>query len=459
MTFHHRKPGLQQATGEQMARTAFRSALTALVLTTAAALPALAGDVLIPLAANQQASGNLSYSTKVWVSNPTASPLAFTTRYFPAGTDGTKAAPASSAVVVAPGTTIVLTGVAPVGSSGMLSLTGAPQLSAGARLESFLGGQSVGLSDVPSITSANAFPPGGAAQLPGLLRLNGAAWSDIFVYNLEARAAQCTLRVYQSNGVPIGSAATATMQPLQRRDFIDTINILGITDLTDVRVQVSCDRKFFLAGLLRRSTGELAYVTPADTLANNLLSSGGGENPPPAGDAVTFTVSGVFLNAVQGNSYKSFELPAKNGQAYKTAVVEFDMLIRGFPEGLFTGVHSFRRKGTRTLFYGLQIVNRNSKTTLDLGIDDILARGDGPWQAFHTYHLKITYDVPGRVVRLEVFEGGVRKQNLAGQAQHLDLRNDGHALSVDFGQSGIADGAYYPPIGWQYSNLRVVLTP
>ena len=90
---------------------------------------------------------------------------------------------------------------------------------------------------------------------------------------------------------------------------------------------------------------------------------------------------------------------------------------------------------------------------------DVLARGDGPWQAFHTYHLKITYDVPGRVVRLEVFEGGVRKQILAGQAQHLDLKNDGHALSVDFGQSGIADGAYYPPIGWQYSNLKVVLTP
>src|SRR6187549_249059 len=149
MTFHHRKPGLRWPRGEQMARSAFRSALTAFALTVAAAVPALAGDVLIPLAANQQTTGNLTYSTKVWVSNPTASSLAFTTRFYPAGTDGTKAAPASSAVVVAPGTTVVLTGVAPAGSSGMLSLTGAPQLSAGARLESFLGGQSVGLSDVP----------------------------------------------------------------------------------------------------------------------------------------------------------------------------------------------------------------------------------------------------------------------------------------------------------------------
>ena len=437
----------------------FRSALRVFALVACAAAPALAGDVLIPLAANQQSTGNLTYSTRIWVSNPSTTSLSFTSRFFPAGTDGTKAAPASTAMVVAPGATVVLTGVAPLGSSGMLSLTGSPQLSTVARVESFIGGQSVGLSDVPSINSTNVYAAGAFAQLPGLQRVNGTAFSDVFVYNLEAKVAQCTLRIYQSNGAQIGAAATATLLPLQRRDFIDTINILGLADLADVRVQVSCDHKFFLAGLVRRTSGELAFVVPAATLATNLLGEGGSEPPPANGDSVTLTVPGLFLNAVAGNSYKSFELAAKKGVNYKTAVVEFDMLIKGFPEGLFTGVHSFRRKGTRTLFYGLQIVNRNSKTTLDLGIDDVLARGDGPWQSFHAYHLKITYDVPGRVVRLEVFEGGVRKQNLSGQAQHLDLTNDGHTLAVDFGMTGIADGAYYPPLGWQYSNLKVVLTP
>src|SRR5258705_2935374 len=134
MTFHRRKPSLSKARGELMARIAPRSALTAFALAAIVAAPSLAGDVMIPLAANQQTSGNLTYSTKIWVSNPTASPLAFTTRFFAAGADGTKAAPASTALVVAPGSTLVLTGVAPAGSSGMLSLTGAPQLSPGPRL-------------------------------------------------------------------------------------------------------------------------------------------------------------------------------------------------------------------------------------------------------------------------------------------------------------------------------------
>jgi hypothetical protein len=30
---------------------------------------------------------------------------------------------------------------------------------------------------------------------------------------------------------------------------------------------------------------------------------------------------------------------------------------------------------------------------------------------------------------------------------------------VDFGQTGIGDGAYYPPVSWSYSNLNVVLEP
>ena len=32
-------------------------------------------------------------------------------------------------------------------------------------------------------------------------------------------------------------------------------------------------------------------------------------------------------------------------------------------------------------------------------------------------------------------------------------------LRVDFGQTGIADGAYVPPYGWSFSNLHAELTP
>jgi hypothetical protein len=439
-----------------MPKPALRFALAVLL-----AAPVLAGDIVVPVAANLQTVGTASYSTEIWVANPTNTTLSFTTRFIAAGTDGTQAPPASSAIAVAPGATVVLTGVAPAGTSGTLTIAGAPQLAPVARLQSVVGGLNVGISDIPLITGANAFAANAVAQLPGLQRINGSVFSDVFVYNLEANAASCTLRVLQSNGAQIGPAATVSLLPLERHDFPDTINILGISDLTDARIQVACDHKFYLAGLERQTGGQAAVVGASPTLAGSVLGGGGG-NPPPTGDVVTFNVYGVVLNAVNGNSYKSFDLPAKQGQAYKNCVVEFDLLIRGFPEGLFTGVHSLRRdggRGARLQYYGMQIVNRNSKTSLDLGIEGITVKGKGPWQSGHTYHVRITYDAVGRSVLVEVFENGIKKENLVGPAQFTDLSDNGNHLSVDFGMTGVADNAYVPPIGWQYSNLKVVLTP
>ena len=423
------------------------------------ASPVLAGDVLVPLAANQQTIGSAQYSTRIWVSNPTAAPLTFTTRFYTAGTNGNQAAAASSPLTVGAGASLVLVNAAPIGGTGMLSISGAAALGVGARMEASIGGQSVGITDVPSITSADAFAANAIGQVSGLERIDTSSLSDLYLFNLESKAATCSLKLFQAGGSQLATTASVILQPLERRDFIDTINGFSLTSLTDVRVQATCDKRFWLAGFVRRATGEIAFVSPAATLAAGVLgSTGGSTDPPPTGDVVTFSVPGIFLNAVNGNSYKTYDLPAKQGQAYRSAVVEFDLGIRTFPEGLFTGVHSLRRahpsRSSRILYYGLQIVNANSKTTLDLGVQDVLARGSGPWQAFHTYHLKLTYDLSARQVTLEVSENGLRKEVLTGQAQHLDLSNDGHALSVDFGMTGIADGAYYPPLGWVYSNPR-----
>ena len=58
-------------------------------------------------------------------------------------------------------------------------------------------------------------------------------------------------------------------------------------------------------------------------------------------------------------------------------------------------------------------------------------------------------------------ENGKVIYTIAGPAQHLDLSVQGadHPLRVDFGQTGIADGAYTPPYGWSFANLHAELTP
>ena len=179
---------------------------------------------------------------------------------------------------------------------------------------------------------------------------------------------------------------------------------------------------------------------------------------------MTLSVPGTFLHATDSNSFATYNLAARPGVAYHRATVDFDLSIGHFNDVLlFTGVTSFRRparhRKDRVLYYAMQLVNRNQKTVLDLGIQDRLARTQGPWQPGHTYHLKFTYDLRNRLVQLDVYEHGGHIYKISGPALHFDLSANGNPLTVDFGQTGIGDGAYGPPLGWDYANLNVLLEP
>ncbi|HTQ79107.1 MAG TPA: hypothetical protein VMM92_03860, partial [Thermoanaerobaculia bacterium] len=221
---------------------------------------------------------------------------------------------------------------------------------------------------------------------------------------------------------------------------------------------------------------ETDFIAPSSALVGDLVAgsgsgSGGGTGGTGGGGggttpgSVVFNMPGTFLVARDGNSYVGYDLPAVSGVPYQRAVVEYDMRISSFPSLLFTGVTSLRRpndnRNLRVVYYAIQIVNRNAKTTLDLGVTDVLVKTTGPWKAGHTYHVRITYDVPTQTATLDAAENGTYIYTISGPAQHLDLSAQGadHPLRVDFGQTGIADGAYAPPLGWSFSNLHVVLTP
>jgi hypothetical protein len=188
------------------------------------------------------------------------------------------------------------------------------------------------------------------------------------------------------------------------------------------------------------------------------------ERSTSASGVVTLVVPGTFLHATALNSFISYNLAAQPGLAYHRATVDFDLTISDFNHVLlFTGVTSFRRpnknRKDRVLYYAMQLVNRNQKTILDLGMENRLVRTPGPWQAGHTYHLTFTYDLRGRQVKLDAFENGQHIYQIAGAPLHFDLSANANPLTVDFGQTGIGDGAYGPPLGWTYANLNVQLQP
>ncbi len=444
-------------------------ALGALGLGLLAPAAALAGTVFVPLT-NQVSIAGATYTTKVWISNPDQVPRHFNTLFIPQGTDGTTQKSSNGTITVSSSATSVLSSlssVAPAGQSGLLEVGGAPQLAVGASLEVRDGtGNLLGSASVPTISQDNALAAGGVLELQGLQRGAGGMITDFTLINLDAGAAQCTVAAFGADGPSLGPPATLSMLPLSRRDFPDVLAVLGAEAIADARIVATCDHLFFaFASVYQPGGAAMMMVSPSPTLTGSIgpgLPGSGGTGGGP-GD-VTFSVPGTFLNATASNSEQLYDLPAQAGVAFKRATIDWDLRIGVFPSGLFTGVMSFRRpNGQRSLrepFCAVQIVNRNSKTLLDLGVENVFERTSGPWKQNSSYHLTLIYDLTVNQCELDVSQGGAVIYTIAGPAQWFDLSaTSQNPLVVDFGQTGIGDGAYFPPVSWSYSNLSVVLVP
>src|SRR6202035_4593382 len=287
---------------------------------------------------------------------------------------------------------------------------------------------------------------------------------DSAILNLSRTQTQCSIAVLRADGTAIQQTVLLNLLPFSHRAFNDVLSTLAVTSVADAHFEVSCDQQFFAyANVYKVGGPEANFVTPSAGLTDDVVPGGGGSSGGDTTGDVVFTVPGIFLTARDGNSYTYYDLPATQGVQYKRAVIEFDMHIKGFSDLLFTGVTSFRRlnktRDLRVLYYGIQIVNRNSKTTIDLGNEGLIVKTVGPWKSNHDYHVRMTYDTTIPQVKLEAIENGVVTYSETGLAQHRDLSANPSRRDVHFPPPGLADGAYAPPIGWIFANLRVVLTP
>jgi len=352
-------------------------------------------------------------------------------------------------------------------------------------------GKSWSSAAIQAVSVAGALGAGEVAHLQGLDRQAGGDMTDLGLLNFSEQAARCEVSAFASDGSRVAEPATVSLPPLGTRQLEDAFGSLGARRLSGGRFEVSCDQRFYAYAVVFAAGGSVAEaVAPSQDLADQPATgsaavsapsaaspAGAGLDPAaaPAGAAVpersisasgvvTLVVPGTFLHATSSNSFISYDLAAQRGLAYHRATVDFDLTISDFNHVLlFTGVTSLRRpnknRRERVLYYAMQLVNRNQKTILDLGIENRFVRTVGPWQAGHTYHLTFTYDLRGRQAKLDVFESGRHLYQIAGPPLHPDLSANANPLTVDFGQTGIGDGAYGPPLGWTYANLSVQLQP
>jgi hypothetical protein len=244
------------------------------------------------------------------------------------------------------------------------------------------------------------------------------------------------------------------MPPLSMQHYENVMAVLGESSISDARVEVTCNKQFFPYAVVFEPGGpETNFVTSSYALDSDLVSGVGNAG------SVVVEAPGLFFQAKVGDSFKQYDIPLVEGVRYKKATVEFDVYVDKFPNGIFAGVMSMRRTD-KTLFYGLIVRGARSKTIIDMGrTDDILDGNSGPWKTRTNYHLVFEYDTVTGKLTFRNIRAGTLVETLSGPINHPDLIKNGKIMRVDFGMSGVADGAYFPPIGWKYSNLKVTFEP
>ncbi len=433
------------------------SGILVLAALAAATPPLEAGESFVPIARNQPSGGGTT-RTVVFVSNLATTAKTFISQFLVAGTDGVANPGESTTLSIGAGQTVQLATSVPSGSNGMLRIDGPSDLQIDARLETTGAGGILSETRVPVLSPERITPAGETLYLQALeRRADGKPLTDFGVANLTRDAASCTVAAVRSNGQAIGSAATFSLFPLSLREFPEVWVTLGVPEIADARITVSCNKQFSAYALVFDVGGpRTAAITPGGVLDGTL-------EPISRPGEVVFNVPGDFLIAKASDSYRTYAIPLVPNLLYQKATIDFDMFLNKFPNGFYTSVTSFRRthrdRHQRRLFYGVQIRTDNKKTNLDLGDEVLVRSGAGVWKARTQYHLKFEYDLVANRVTLTVTKDGQRVFSVDGPPQTPELVDNGNAISVDFGQTGIADGAYFPPIGWVYSNLQVTFEP
>lgn len=426
--------------------------------------PLLAADAYVPLAANL-ALGAATYRTVLIATNTGTTSHSFSVTYAATG-NGSPGQPSSYGLP--PGSTLRLYNAVPAGSRGMLELNGPPEIVVSARLEAVAGnGNLLASAQIPVVASGDARAAGQKAHLQSLEHGAGAI-TDFGLMNLSASNAQCTVQAFRANGAKIGNAAQLAVPARSQRDFSGALAILGENSVKDARFEVSCDQLFATYAMVYRSGGpETVVLGPSGTLDGDLVPD------PVDNGSVTFNLPGLFAN---GNNYSAFDLPLQNGVQYSRVRMEFDLYVDRWRlvhplNPNFKTVASLRRSGSsrfeRVLYCGVLFKGSGDyRTILDMGAPPgshegtTIKSGKGPWKERSNYHVVLDYNADTRTVTFEAYEAGRLVQRLSGPLNAANISNEpGKSVRVDFSAPGVGDGAYFPTLGWRYSNLSVTLTP
>lgn len=302
----------------------------------------------------------------------------------------------------------------------------------------------------PVITDDNWFQDDEVAYLHGMAR-NTKGHANVEIINFGTQLAACSIQLRGPQGNLLGEPITLTLAAVSHEVVDDPFASLGGTPVTGLRADVECDQPFY-------AYGTFVGATVASFRMHYPLSA-----PPGAiVETLNVTRNGVFFSPVAGKSALDLPLPLVPGRAYRRVTLDFDVQVKEFTP-IFTGlvgmVHAGGQRFNRTLYYGTFIRGARAKTLVDLGspIVEPALRVSSPWKQNTMHHVNIVYDAESATTRMVVKQGTKTILDASGGAYNLDIADRGQPVRLVFGLAGVADNAYFPPLGWKFSNLKVVI--
>jgi hypothetical protein len=303
---------------------------------------------------------------------------------------------------------------------------------------------------VPVITNDNWFQGDEVAHIQNMAR-NSKGHSNIEIMNLGTQAASCSIQLLRPKGAPYGSPISVNLLPQSHEVVEDPFEGI-VTNGTGLRAQVDCTQQFYAYGtFVGSSAAQFRFLYPLSI--------------PPQEAIETLEVNrpGVFFAPVNGNSALDVPLPLVLNRAYEKVTIDFDVNVGKFTP-IFTGLvgmlHAGGPRFGKTLYFGTFIRGARNKTLIDLGspVVEPALRISSPWKQNALHHVSIVYDAEAATTRMLVTRDGKAILDAWGGAYNLDIADRGAPVRVSFGLNGIADGAYYPPIGWKFSNLKIQIS-
>jgi hypothetical protein len=329
------------------------------------------------------------------------------------------------------------------GPSGIQVRSGAMFLSSGASTVTWA---------MPVIGDSDMFQPGETAYLKGLAHTPQGA-SNIEVMNFGAATASCQIQLRRPKGGLLGSSRSLPLLPMSHLVVEDPLQgNLETPAASGVRAEVSCSQPFYAYG---------TFVGDGPAAFRMLYPLGA----PSAADVETLTINkpGTFFSPVRGKSAMDVVLPLVPDRAYRKVTIDFDVNIKEFTP-IFTGLVGMYHPGGprfgKTLYFGTFVRGMRSRSLVDQGspvVEPALKFGTG-WKEGATHHVMIVYDTEAGMMRFQVSRNNAVLADYTGSAYNYDLADRGAPVRLTFGLNGIADNAYFPPVGWKFSNLKVVIT-